>query len=280
MIPKRWREIFLGLFVVGFVLLGGTTLRGATPPVVVFPQQTATDTIRVLTYNIHIGRGQDTTLDLERTAAVIRAARPDLVALQEVDSVTRRTNGTDEPARLAQLTGLQTFFARAMPYDGGAYGEAVLSRLPVLDHQRYALPADSGNEPRAVAALHVRLPHSGRTLLFLGTHLDHTNNPASRQMQVDSINQLFASTIGGPPAILAGDLNATPFSPAISTLLYRWSDASSPVDAPTFPANAPARKIDYVMLRPVTAFRILDSRVLPDSVASDHRPLLVVLEVR
>src|SRR5690242_8494338 len=80
--------------------------------------------LRVLSYNIHHGEGTDGKLDLDRIAAVIKAQKPDLVAVQEVDRNTKRTNQVDQAAVLGKLTGLHAAFARAIDLQGGEYGQA------------------------------------------------------------------------------------------------------------------------------------------------------------
>jgi hypothetical protein len=63
---------------------------------------TAKKTLRVLTYNIHVGVGIDKKLDLQRIADVINHERPDLVGLQEVDRNVKRTEGKDASARFVE----------------------------------------------------------------------------------------------------------------------------------------------------------------------------------
>src|SRR3954468_9718350 len=87
--------------------------------------------IRVITYNIHHGEGLDKKFGLERIAKVLLAEKPDIVALEEVDQGTKRASGVDQPAEFARLTGMRVVFGRNIPYDGGGYGTAVLTRLPV-----------------------------------------------------------------------------------------------------------------------------------------------------
>ena len=127
----------------------------------------APDTIRVLAYNIHHGEGMDSVLDLARIAALIRDADPDLVALQEVDSVVERTERTDQAAELGRLTGMEYRFGSFMPYQGGAYGMAVLSRWPIEEETNWRL--SDGAEPRTALGVRVRT-ESDQTLVLVGIH--------------------------------------------------------------------------------------------------------------
>ena len=91
----------------------------------------AKKTLRVMTYNIHVGVGMDKKLDLQRIADVINREQPDLVGLQEVDRGVKRTEGKDEIAELAAMTQMHFEFAPNLDYQGGKYGVAILSRLPI-----------------------------------------------------------------------------------------------------------------------------------------------------
>ena len=84
--------------------------------------------LRVLTYNIHHGEGVDGKLDLKRIAQVITSVDPDLVALQEVDRGTRRTQEIDQPAELAQLTKMHVVFGGNIRYQGGDLHARVVRR--------------------------------------------------------------------------------------------------------------------------------------------------------
>lgn len=240
---------------------------------------TATEPIRVrvLTYNIHHGEGTDGVFDLPRIAQVIRDHNPDLVALQEVDDRTTRASGVDQAAELGRLTGMHYVFGKAMDYAGGGYGEAILSRYPFIETRNHGLPFSPGHEPRAAIAAVVRIGTGGPDLIFVGTHLDHTRDPADRIAQARRINGSFVRE-NGPPTVLAGDLNAAPGSGPMNLMLSYWTDASGGSPAPTIPVVSPNRRIDYVLYRPAAAWRVVESRVIDERLASDHRPLLVVLE--
>ena len=230
-------------------------------------------TLRVLCYNIHHGEGADGKVDLPRLAKVIRDARPDLVALQEVDNKTRRTNGVDQTAELARLTGLHGTFGRQIDYEGGQYGQAVLSRYPIASSKVHVLPGEPPREGRM--AFEVSVVVDGTPLRFATTHLHHIN-AAFRERQAAEINRIFADSAG--PAILAGDMNAVPGSPPIARLLEAWTPAAGARALPTYPSEKPAKAIDHIFMRNPGRLRVAGARVLAEPLASDHSPLLATFE--
>lgn len=232
--------------------------------------------VRVLTYNIHHGEGTDGRLDLARIAAVIQRLTPDLVALQEVDQATTRSRGIDQAAELGKLTGLHAAFGKAMDYAGGRYGQAILSRYPLTEVHVHELPFTEGSEPRCALAAGVRIGADGPEIVFAATHLEHAR-ASLRLCQAQKLQAALAAQ-DARPTILAGDFNDVPGSPAIQVLQARWTDATAGQPDPTWPAGQPRVKIDYVFFRPEDSWRVVEQQVVNEPVASDHRPLLVVLE--
>lgn len=239
----------------------------------------AAEPVRVcaVTYNIHHGEGTDGRLDLPRIANVLKQLEPDLVALQEVDCRTTRSGGVDQAAELGRLTGMHFAFGKAMDYAGGQYGEAILSREPLTEVHVHALAAPEGKEPRAALAATARVGGAeGPALRFVATHLDHTSSDL-RMAQITALSRALENP-AGMPAILAGDLNASPDAPEIRTLAERWTDASAGQPQMSFPSDKPKIRIDYLFIRPSGGWRVIESRVIDEPVASDHRPVRVVLE--
>lgn len=234
-----------------------------------------TPTLRVLCYNIHHGEGTDKTINLPRLAGVVRAADPDLVALQEVDDKTRRSGGVDQTAELARLTGLEARFGKAIDYDGGGYGQAILARFPLREPKVHWLPGEPDRERRI--AFEARFTWQKHDLVFVTTHLHH-RNANFREQQATKLNDLYRKS--EYPVILAGDLNAEPMSTPIRTLEQHWLFATSDPKLLTFPAPKPVKMIDYILLRPENRFRVMAARVLDEAVASDHRPVLAEVEIR
>ncbi|MBS0011176.1 MAG: hypothetical protein KFF49_07190, partial [Bacteroidales bacterium] len=129
-------------------------------------------TIRVLSFNILHGATSRGDFNLDLIAGVIKDADPDFVALQEVDYRTNRAQKYDLATELGYRTKMVPLFARAMYYDDGEYGEAVLSKHTFLRTRNIPLPYTPGNEPRAALEILTVIP-SKDTIAFVGTHLDH-----------------------------------------------------------------------------------------------------------
>jgi endonuclease/exonuclease/phosphatase family metal-dependent hydrolase len=222
-------------------------------------------TLRVLTYNIHHGEGTDKEFDYRRLAQIIDTLSPDIVALQEVDVGTERASGVDQPALLGKRLRMRHAFGQAMPYQGGRYGEAILSRFPIEKVIVHPLPYQFEQEPRAALEVRVR-PKGIGPLTFVGTHLCH-QKVENRVQQTQRLCRLFSSQ-EGDPVILAGDFNARPGSEPMKVLVGAgWVDAV-----------APRSVIDYVLVRSCDPWQVKEVTIIPEPVVSDHSPVLVVLE--
>lgn len=230
--------------------------------------------LAVLSYNIHHAEGVDGTFDLARIAGVINSASPDIVSLQEVDRNTARSGGVDQLQELARLTGMSAVFGRSMGLVGGEYGNAVLTRLPVRKSECIPLPG----EPRSALCVTVEMTAGTlpmALLIFIATHLDTSQQP--RLESPPLIEKVFASDVNAP-AVVAGDFNAEPESPTMRALSGTWENATSGKGLLTYAAASPVRQIDYILYRPSRSWRVMQTAVLDEPVASDHRPIFAVLE--
>lgn len=242
-------------------------------------------TLRVLCYNIHYGQGNDGVYDLSRLAEVIKKAKPDLVALQEVDVGVKRSGRIHQARKLGELTGLAVRYGPTQHYQGGLYGNAVLTKLPILDVHIQPLPyteatAEQSTYPRGAIAVKVK-SRGGRTITFISTHFQH-NVEDDRIKEAKAINLHFANTVdtedsANQSLVLAGDMNATPNSEPIRILLERWTNAIDSAAAPSAPSKDPRSRIDYVFHRG-PGLKLINTEVVAESMASDHRPVLAVFE--
>jgi endonuclease/exonuclease/phosphatase family metal-dependent hydrolase len=234
-------------------------------------------TLRVMTYNIHHGEGLDGKVDLLRIAELIHREGADIVALQEVDKGVPRTARRDLPAELAELTGMACVFSNNLSFQGGEYGNAVLTRFPVLRVTNTPYPMLRDGEQRGL--LQLVLDVRGRELVFMNTHIDYRSDDAERWLNVGEI-ETQTKHYAGRPIILCGDFNTTPESRVCRRLSERFDDTWARIgegDGFTIPASQPAKRIDYIWI--TNDKSLVPLRVwVPQSDASDHLP--VVAEVR
>jgi endonuclease/exonuclease/phosphatase family metal-dependent hydrolase len=247
--------------------------------------------LRVMNYNIHTGIGSDGALDLARTAAVIRDSGADVVGLEEVDvHWDARSDFRDQARDLSRMLHMRVFFAPIYdlpPLTEGAprrrYGVAVLSRFPILHAENHLLTRLSTQDPNPVPAPAPGFPEvvvlaHGVPVHVYATHLDYRAEPQVRELQVADTLRILADDPRGARQVLVGDLNAEPAAPELAPLWTRLTDAW-PADqpGPTYPADVPAKRIDYVTMSPgVHAHGV---RVV-ETLASDHRPVVADLTLR
>ena len=255
-----------GWFVLAAAMLGLTgcgTWSGRTPE----------DSFRMLTYNIHHGESRKRVLDIAAAAKVAARQKARFVFLQEVDQGTRRVAGADTCAVFSRVCGLTATFARAIGYQGGDYGVALLSATKPLTVRRYPLP---GVEPRVL--LLCEFPDC-----WAGTmHLDWQST-AAQQNSIDIIRRALAACGGDKPVFLAGDWNATPDSATLSELKH-FLTVLTPQDRATFgqygPVSAQAKCIDYIAVDAAhtAAWTVRSGEVLDVPEISDHFPVCVAVE--
>src|SRR5437764_13508419 len=265
--------------VVTFLLLALLVIANNGRSAARFPaSSTNAKTIRVMTYNIHVGVGMDKKLDLARIAGVINQQHPDLVGLQEVDRGVERTQRIDEIAELAKLTKMEYAFAFNLKYQGGQYGVAILSKAPILatDHHLYLNTREA--ERRGFIRAEVRI--GGRLSNFVTTHLDYQYEDG----RVYETRQLLAAMkdVKGP-LIVVGDFNDVPAGGAYKLMRGSFDDAWSATqpadDGFSYPADKPAKRIDYIFMREADGIRAKRAWI-SETLASDHVPVVAELEIR
>lgn len=223
--------------------------------------------VRLITYNVRNSIGMDRVTDYRRTADVIGTLHPTTAAIQELDSITKRSRGQDALRQLAALTGMQYRFNRSIVFDGGSYGVGVLYADNLVSVSTLPLP---GRE-EARSALFVELP----AYVFCSTHLSLTEE--DRLASIDLITERAKRY--SKPVFLAGDLNDTPSSPTIRALAAGWTILSDTTQY-TFPSINPNVCIDYIAVLGKPPVRVLRAGVIADSITSDHRPVYVDVEMR
>ena len=239
-------------------------IAGCTQP---YPQ--AKNTVRVMSYNVRNGIGMDNKIDYQRIADIIIRVSPDVVALQELDSVTNRSGGVDVLSQLAALSAMYPVYGASIPFDGGKYGIGILSKREPLSWRRIPLPGRE--EARSLLMVEFK------DYLFCCTHF--SLHEEDRNASVHLINQAVGDF--DKPVMLAGDLNATPEMPVIEAFKQSWTVLTDTRQF-TFPSDTPDTTIDYILGYTLKghAYSVRQTRVLNEPAASDHLPLFSDVRIK
>ena len=220
--------------------------------------------LQIMSYNVRHCAGMDLMVDYDRTTAVISQQQPDVVALQELDSMTGRSGHYNQLSELALRTGYHPVFGAAIEFDGGQYGVGILSHETPVSTKRIPLP---GEEPRVLLVVELE------DYVIACTHLDLEE--AQRMASVPLIVE--EAQRWQKPFLLAGDWNDEPGSELLELMTQYFTVLSS--DEATYPADNPTECIDYVAVFNGRA-EALESHVIDEPEASDHRPLVVWMRLR
>jgi len=255
-------------------------VAGAPPPV------TDKGVLRVMTYNVHSCVGIDGKLSPQRVARVIARYRPDVVALQEVDVGRRRTGQVDQARVIAGCLKMKYHFHPTVRLAEEAYGDCILSRLPMRVIKTGTLPTlphRDSVEPRG--ALWVAVNVDGRTIQLINTHLGL--NAKERMLQIHALlgRDWLGSHDGADPVIVCGDFNASPLSSVCRLCSRRFRDVqmatSNRAPRPTWFGHFPIARIDHIFIDSrVEVVRVDVGDDHLSRVASDHRPLFAELKVQ
>ena len=220
--------------------------------------------VLIMSYNVQHCAGMDKKVDYDRTAEVIRKQQPDIVALQELDSMTARSKQHDQLGELANHTSYYPVFGSAIDFDGGKYGVGILTHERPLSTKRIPLP---GEEPRVLLVVELQ------NYVIACTHLD-----LKEEHRLASVPLIVAEAQHWQkPFILAGDWNDTLDSKLLNEITGYFTLNSG--TKATFPADKPRECLDYIASfkeRPATT---LEYDVMDEASASDHRPVIVCLRL-
>lgn len=225
--------------------------------------------LKVMSYNVGGHGARWSRRHVDRVAAAIIEAEPDVVGLQEVHRGTKHSRLEDQAETLARLTGMEVRFGKSMHLHAGEFGNALLTRGEVRSTQIHVLPGQG--EQRTL--LHSRIGLGAGEIDFYVTHLAAWGRwgRAARSVQIAGLVERLKQSQG--PFVLVGDLNAPPGAPEIGTLLAAELFRLCGDDA-AFTHRYMRQRIDYVFADPgwtTCSYKVIRSG------PSDHWPVLVEL---
>jgi endonuclease/exonuclease/phosphatase family metal-dependent hydrolase len=234
-------------------------------------------TIRVVTYNVHRGRGLDGRTKPDRIAAVLQDIDADVVALQEVVGAGPRHGGHAEAFGAA--LGMGWVMAPTRHLWSHQFGNVVLSRFPITHHVRYNLSWKTC-EPRGCMrvdlaigdelTLHLYNAHFGTAIL-------------ERRVQAERLAGIVSDRRVTGPKIVLGDFNEWSRGPASALLSERLNGidlAAHLRRRRTYPGVFPLVHLDHIYYQgrvEVEKVELVRSRRA--LIASDHLPLVATLRV-
>lgn len=217
----------------------------------------------------------DRSAKLERVCDYLRLKRPDICGINEIYG-----NGGafgDQPRRMAEALGCQYVFAKAIENRNGQYGNALLTRFPIIQSRATEIktapqiPGRSALYREDRVLLSAEIEAEGRVITVMTCHFGLNADEAEAAANAVKCELQRVKT----PVLLMGDFNLTPDSPIVSGLSDLLADTAEGEQL-TFPSEDPKSKIDYIFAS--RDFKVL--RSFADGVViSDHLPLFAELEI-
>lgn len=228
-------------------------------------------TLRVVTYNVHRCRGMDRRTRPDRVAAVLREIDADVIAVQEI--VGSGPQGGSQIEEIGAALGMGWVMATTRQLRGQQFGNAVLSRLPIVHHVQHDLSWKTC-EPRCLQRVDIEA--QGHTLHVYNVHLGTAI--LERRHQAQRLASIVADRHVGGPKIVLGDFNE--WMRGLTTTLL--SDHLKSVDLKdylrrrrTYPGLFPILHLDHIYYAGrLEIVHVELERTRKSLVASDHLPLV------
>lgn len=232
--------------------------------------------MKIMTFNTqHYLNFIERNIDFQLMANVIKNFNPDIVGLNEIRNKGINPEFEDQAKILSDLTEIPNrYFAKAIEVgEGNPYGNALLSKFPILDVKVIPIPDPThlieGIKYETRCLLLAKL-EGGITVLVTHFGLNHDE-------QVNAVKTVVEN-LRDEKCILMGDFNVTPDDEVLNPIRARMKDTADKFKKPllSYPSNEPEGKIDYIFVSPDIEVISAD---IPEIVASDHRPHVAEIEI-
>ena len=243
-------------------------------------------------YNIAAGRVSSP----EELGKAIKAMNADFVALAEVDRNTERSGHKDQLDIIAKEAQMYPIFGKAIDFEGGEFGPALLSKYPVIKSQNFLLPVPGDGRQHVLIVAEVQVPNFSEPVLFMAAHLDYKEDATVRMKQVQEINAVAIASIKtvfpgieSRVKILAGDFNEVNGTDVMNEIYRYWDPVlDENADNRTWPAINPALAIDHILTYKGQKWEVKDV-IIPNEnpvwnninwpTVSDHVPVIAKIKL-
>lgn len=232
--------------------------------------------MRIMSFNTqHCLNFIERVIDFDKVARTISELSPDVVGLNEIRGAGSAPEHDAQTETLSSLTGMKYYyFAQAIGGEKKPYGNAILSRIPIVSAERIFIPDPEAEE--RVGKFHYETRCILKARLENGYTLLITHFGLNPDEQANAVETVIAN-LEPERCILMGDFNMSPDDALLLPIRERLTDTADAFDAPrlSFPSVEPARKIDYIFVSPDV--RVISADI-PQIVTSDHFPYVAQIE--
>lgn len=233
--------------------------------------------LKVMTYNIHSGIGMDGVRDVHRISGVIKQTGADIIGLNEVQHKTTLSEGEAQEEVIASNLGYNYCFGKSIDHKGGAYGNALLSKYPIISNKIHILEQPKGYKEETRSILQCEILVKDIKFNVLVTHLGLTSE--ERKKSSKYIVNLVKELDG--PVILVGDFNAEYDTEELQYIMTSLKDPVYELKnnrrIKTFDSLNPTIGIDFILISKDIKAKSVE---VIKSKASDHLPVVVPLICR
>lgn len=249
------------IFIVSLTLLGSQPRRAVE--------------IKVMSFNIRHGLDKNEGSNLRDILNIIKENKPDLIALQAVDSLAENGKVQFQLRQLAIQTGMFYSYGIADKSENGAQGVGILSVWPFEKTQTISLPVTQGADPKVLLCGLIK--HSRNlTFRFCNSRLEYAS-VMDRALQAAYINQMLVNSI--QPVLLGMDMGARPNEQPYFSFRKNWQDAAQGSQMETWNEGIPGDRLDYIFVLLNNKVRVKNYKVLRNYPhVSDHYPILSTIE--
>jgi endonuclease/exonuclease/phosphatase family metal-dependent hydrolase len=227
--------------------------------------------LKVMTFNIHHGKGVDGKTSLKRIIGEISKAEADIVALQEVDRFQSRSFFRDQIAIIAKSLGMFFSYAPSVNFGFCQYGNAILSKWPI--ESKSICYMNGGIERRSILIVNIKVKEQSdpnqkeNKLIVVNTHLGVRVQEQEWQMPIlcHEIAKL------AKPALVLGDFNMEPSNPNLKLMDPLWQKISLNKPQATMQNG---KQIDHVF---TNCGSINAQAWVQETIASDHHAVVANL---